>query len=428
LEQFLGFLQRFGLGRLAAILGVSAGVAAALFALVLNLGAEPKALLYSNLDMKEASSITQALDQAGVKYEAKGDGSTIMVPRDKARELIQSLGYTAPPDDSASGFYFNQNFLDEAAKDDKPLPHWDEIARSRPAVLTFWYRQSPEPMLPRGLTDDMLIPGTIDEDDPQRTMSGMIDVRLDPQGRLVYFEEIPPEKEDPAGQVSPTPDWKALFAAAGLDMSKFKPATPIWTSLAASDLRQAWTGQWPGYKSRPLRVEAAAWRGRPVFFSLYGPWTRAGRMPSSEPTGTSQAANERYLEAVATVAGSTPLAQLTDEVCRAVFWHGQRQRGLNPLASADALLLEAINRGEFVVNGFRNRDLRGLLLSSTQQAQEVRRQSAAITRKLRLLRAHGLIRKIPKTHRYQVSPQGREIITAILAARQANTATLTQAA
>jgi hypothetical protein len=142
----------------------------------------------------------------------------------------------------------------------------------------------------------------------------------------------------------------------------------------------------------------------------------------------SQAANERYLEAVATVADSTPLAQLTEEVCRAVFWRGQRQRGLNPLASADAQLLEAINRGEFVVNGFRNRDLRGLLWSSTPEAEEVRRQSAAITRKLRLLRAHGLIRKIPKTHRYQVSPQGREIITAVLAARQANTATLTQAA
>ena len=211
---------------------------------------------------------------------------------DKARELIQSLGYTAPPGDSASGFYFNQNFLHAVEKDDKPLPQWYEIARSRPAVLTFWYRQSPEPMLPRGLTDGILIPGTIDEDDPQQTMSGMIDVRLDPQGRLVYFEEMPPEKEDPNGQIVPPPNWATLFAAAGLDVSKFKPAAPIWISLAASDLRQAWTGEWPGYKHRPLRVEAAAWHGRPVFFSLYGPWTRAARMPSSESGGASQVANE----------------------------------------------------------------------------------------------------------------------------------------
>jgi flagellar M-ring protein FliF len=94
-DRLLEGLQRFGIGRLAAIIGVSAGVAAALFALVLNLGTEPKALLYSNLDLKEAASISQALDQAGVKYEAKGDGSTIMVARDKVaatRLLLSSKG------------------------------------------------------------------------------------------------------------------------------------------------------------------------------------------------------------------------------------------------------------------------------------------------------------------------------------------------
>ena len=95
MESFLNAVQRFGIGRLAAILGVAAGVAAALFALVLNVGSEPKSLLYSNLDLKEAGSITQALDQAGIKYEARGDGSTIMVPRDKVastRILLSSKG------------------------------------------------------------------------------------------------------------------------------------------------------------------------------------------------------------------------------------------------------------------------------------------------------------------------------------------------
>ncbi|MDT9146047.1 hypothetical protein RSW78_25820, partial [Escherichia coli] len=64
--QFLSALQRFGVGRLAAIVGVAAGVAAGLAALVLNVGHQPKALLYSNLDLKEAAAVTQALDQAGV--------------------------------------------------------------------------------------------------------------------------------------------------------------------------------------------------------------------------------------------------------------------------------------------------------------------------------------------------------------------------
>jgi flagellar M-ring protein FliF len=105
----LGFLQRFGIGRLTAILGVSAGVAAALFALVFNLGSEPKALLYSNLDMKEASSITQALDQAGIKYEAKGDGATILVPRDKVASTRLMLSGKGLPTSGSVGYEIFDN-------------------------------------------------------------------------------------------------------------------------------------------------------------------------------------------------------------------------------------------------------------------------------------------------------------------------------
>lgn len=94
MNQVLAALQRFGIGRLAALIGIGAGVAAVLFAVTMNLG-QPKALLYSNLDLKEAGSITQALDQAGIKYEVKGDGSTIMVPRDEVastRLMLSSKG------------------------------------------------------------------------------------------------------------------------------------------------------------------------------------------------------------------------------------------------------------------------------------------------------------------------------------------------
>jgi hypothetical protein len=78
-------------------------------------------------------------------------------------------------------------------------------------------------------------------------------------------------------------DWNPLFAAAGLDGSQFQAATPQWISLANSDERAAWTGKWPG-SGRPLRVEAAAWRGKPVFFQLIGPWTRPARMREHEET------------------------------------------------------------------------------------------------------------------------------------------------
>jgi len=87
--------------------------------------------------------------------------------------------------------------------------------------------------------------------------------------------------------------------------------------------------------------------------------------------------------------------------------------------------LEAVHRGEFAINGFRNRDLRALLFSSKGTQQEQKRRVGMVTRKLRLLRAHGLIRKVSGTHRYVISEKGRRIITALLAARQANVEQLT---
>ncbi len=104
MEQFIESLQKFGIGRLASIFGVSAVVAAALIALTFNLGKSPQSLLYSNLDLKEASSITQALDQAGIKYEAKGDGSTIFVSRDKVGSTRMLLAGKGLPSSGSVGY------------------------------------------------------------------------------------------------------------------------------------------------------------------------------------------------------------------------------------------------------------------------------------------------------------------------------------
>jgi hypothetical protein len=174
-----------------------------------------------------------------------------------------------------------------------------------------------------------------------------------------------------------------------------------------------------------------------------------------------QAANERYLTALTAVQETTPLRQLAEPLCRPVAEPARspsrpptaaaepnpvppvptkrvtparaakprRVRALNPLAAGDAALLEAVSRHEFLINGLRNRDLRALLYPEPAATdQERRRRSAAITRQLRLLRAHGLIRKVPKTHRYMVSEAGRRSLTALLAARNANADQLTRCA
>ncbi len=143
----------------------------------------------------------------------------------------------------------------------------------------------------------------------------------------------------------------------------------------------------------------------------------------------SQAANERYLKGLAAVEEKKAVADLAAPVCRPVQWQGRRARALNPLAEADARLLRAVSHGEFAINGFRNRDLRPLLFGAApEETREAKRQSAAVTRQLRLLRAHHLIRKVAHTHRYVLSDTGRTVITALLAARQADAASLLGAA
>jgi flagellar M-ring protein FliF len=110
---FFNALQRFGIGRLAAVLGAAAGAVAILIAVMMNVGGEPQALLYSNLDLKEASEIAGALDQAGVKYEVKGDGSTIMVARDKVASTRLMLSSKGLPTSGSVGYeiFDSQNAL-----------------------------------------------------------------------------------------------------------------------------------------------------------------------------------------------------------------------------------------------------------------------------------------------------------------------------
>ena len=138
--------------------------------------------------------------------------------------------------------------------------------------------------------------------------------------------------------------------------------------------------------------------------------------------------NDRLASSLATVAEKTPLGVLTQELGKRQEWKGRSVRALNPLSGEDVALLEAVSRGEFAINGFRNRDVRGLLFGSGKDEAEEKRHSTKVTRLLRLLRGHGLIIRISKTHRYQLTEKGRSNVSALLAARNANTEQLLQAA
>jgi hypothetical protein len=133
-----------------------------------------------------------------------------------------------------------------------------------------------------------------------------------------------------------------------------------------------------------------------------------------------EAANGRYLEALASVRAGQSAGAVAQRVCHPIFRDGRRYRGLNPWAEPDATLLAVLQRGEWTVNGFRNRDVRAALYPGPADATEQRRRCGRVTRALARLRAHGLIRKVSGTHRYHVTASGRAIITALLAARQAD--------
>lgn len=142
----------------------------------------------------------------------------------------------------------------------------------------------------------------------------------------------------------------------------------------------------------------------------------------------SQQITGRYLEQMAAVQTPRPLKELSGPVTRNARWHGRRVRGLD-LLGKDAPLLMAAGRGEFLIHGFRNRDLQQVLLGSKpEDRQEQRRRSGQITRKLQLLRAHGLVEKVPRTHRYLLTVQGRELIAALHAAGEADISKLHAAA
>lgn len=194
----------------------------------------------------------------------------------KAREITARMGYPDRPLDRAYDLVYDGDLQDSVEKNVKPHPNWDAVLTARPSLLVFWYRQSPDYLVAHSFVDQFLTPGIVQRDDPPRTLSGMVSLELDPQGRLTYFEAIPPQQDNSSGSQT-MPDWSPLFSAAGLDPAQFQKAEPIWNSLASSDARAAWTGTWPG-ATRPLRIEAASYRGKPVFFLLIGNWKKPDRM------------------------------------------------------------------------------------------------------------------------------------------------------
>lgn len=187
-----------------------------------------------------------------------------------------------------------------------------------------------------------------------------------------------------------------------------------------------------------LRVETTI--NHPEVFRVY---RRPERQPEEEPrwmvlrkgvadthrrAQLSKAANLRYSEALARTSDTQPAGEAAETIFKRVCREKRRYRALNPWTKNDAALLECVNSGAWLINGFRNRDVRTALFGDGGTKKDTRRDAARVTRLLALLRAHHVIRKIAGTHRYQVTDKGRQIITALQNARLASTEELSKIA
>jgi hypothetical protein len=131
-----------------------------------------------------------------------------------------------------------------------------------------------------------------------------------------------------------------------------------------------------------------------------------------------RAANGRYLDALAAAHLPTVARPDLDRVSQPTRFRGRRQRGLNLLAVAEQQLFLAVLRGDHRLQGVRNRDLaHALFPRPTTDPTERKRRTAHVSRRFLLLRAHGLLAKIPHTHRYRITAKGEDLMSAALYVR-----------
>jgi serine/threonine-protein kinase len=189
---------------------------------------------------------------------------------DRAQEALQALGYPRGYDD-AWGVGMSLDYMNFIRGQSSAPDRWNALRAGRPESFFLWYRTSPQALIPLGHENN------VSGGNPPRTLAGMTLVVVDASGRLGEFHAVP----RPMGNEKPAaePDWGTLFSAAQLPMDQFTPATPAIVPVVYADVRKAWEGRVPEQPDLVMRVEAAGFEGRPVYFVVSGPWSRSSRTP-----------------------------------------------------------------------------------------------------------------------------------------------------
>jgi serine/threonine-protein kinase len=194
----------------------------------------------------------------------------------KVREILAALGYRDTTDVTASGFWLNWPFLTWVEKQYGGAAV-DRLRQGHPPGIFYWWRSSAH-----GLMAQDRYAGFVHEEDPPPAAGSTL-LRLDPHGRLFRLM-VHPEASPPS---TATVDWKPLLQAAGLNIDRLQSVPPEAAPPISADARAAWKGRW-GDATEEIRVEAAAWRSKPVYFEIFGPWSDTPDQREALPSVASQ--------------------------------------------------------------------------------------------------------------------------------------------
>jgi hypothetical protein len=186
----------------------------------------------------------------------------------RAEDLLDTIGYGPARSDRVYGFRRNFGLLGHVRDHDQQRDRWERVTASDAPALQFWYRQSPVPLVP---SDDITRPGP---EDPAPLVPGMAQVELSTGGRLVSFRAVPSAAFQ-AERANGSADWSPLFKSAGVDPATLTAVSPVRTPPVFADTVAAWEGRYPGRPDWSMRIEAASYHSKPVWFVVAGPWDRS---------------------------------------------------------------------------------------------------------------------------------------------------------
>jgi serine/threonine-protein kinase len=197
-------------------------------------------------------------------YGRAATGRQIAALEDQSRTVIRDLGYTTPAKDGDCSFNAHLPALQYFAEQDSSASRWEPLSKPGEIGIYFFYRQSPNFLVPDNLG------AKVNFVDPYPAPGDII-ISMGLEGRVLRFLATPAFVDYDTGPAPPV-DWSVMFEAAGLDMADFEPIPPTIQPLSFADTRAAWKGTLPHRNNIPVRFEAAALRGKPIFFETVTPY------------------------------------------------------------------------------------------------------------------------------------------------------------